>query len=95
MGTWPFYELGDLPSGYRARCARELSSRRLRHNKNRRVRPCLRDADYDKWAAGDLAVGDIHQPLHAATNADRGGTCQRVNAAPPDGNLYFVWDAAG
>jgi hypothetical protein len=36
----------------------------------------LRDSDYDKWgAAGDLAflihfVGDLHQPLHAATNAD-------------------------
>jgi hypothetical protein len=42
----------------------------------------LRDGNYDKWgAAGDLAflihfVGDIHQPLHTTTNADRGGTCQ-------------------
>ena len=43
------------------------------------------DLDYDKWgAADDLAflsrfVGDIHQPLHAVTNADLGGTCQQVN----------------
>jgi hypothetical protein len=58
----------------------------------------LRDRDYDKWgAAGDLAflihfVGDIHQPLHTATNADRGGTCQQVNVAPPEENLHYAWD---
>jgi hypothetical protein len=60
----------------------------------------LRDSDYDKWgAAGDLAflihfVGDIHQPLHTTTNADRGGTCQRVNVAPAEDNLHYVWDDA-
>ena len=60
----------------------------------------LRDGNYDKWgAAGDLAflihfVGDIHQPLHAATNADRGGTCQRVNVAPVEENLHYAWDDA-
>jgi hypothetical protein len=58
----------------------------------------LRDADYDKWgAADDLAflihfVGDIYQPLHTSTNADRGGTCQDVNVAPEEENLHFVWD---
>jgi S1/P1 Nuclease len=60
----------------------------------------LRDGNYDKWgAAGDLAflihfVGDIHQPLHAATNADRGGTCQQVNVAPAEANLHYAWDDA-
>jgi hypothetical protein len=60
----------------------------------------LRDGNYDKWsAAGDLAflihfVGDIHQPLHAATNADRGGTCQLVNVAPAEENLHHAWDDA-
>ena len=60
----------------------------------------LRDGNYDKWgAAGDLAflihfVGDIHQPLHAATNADRGGTCQRVNVEPVEENLHYAWDDA-
>jgi hypothetical protein len=45
----------------------------------------LRDDDYDKWgAAGDLAFlihfeGDIHQPLHTTTNADRRGACQAVS----------------
>jgi hypothetical protein len=60
----------------------------------------LREADYDKWAAkGDLAflvhfVGDIHQPLHAATDGDRGGTCQMVDVDPPERNLHYAWDDA-
>lgn len=60
----------------------------------------LRDGNYDKWgAAGDLAflihfVGDLHQPLHAATNADRGGTCQQVNVVPAEANLHYAWDDA-
>ena len=60
----------------------------------------LRDRNYDKWgAAGDLAflihfVGDIHQPLHTTTNADRGGTCQRVNVTPAEENLHYAWDDA-
>jgi hypothetical protein len=60
----------------------------------------LREGNYDKWgAAGDLAflihfVGDIHQPLHSITNADRGGTCQQVNVAPAEENLHYVWDDA-
>jgi hypothetical protein len=50
-------------------------------------------------AAGDLAflihfVGDIHQPLHTTTNADRGGTCQQVNFAPAEENLHYAWDDA-
>jgi S1/P1 Nuclease len=60
----------------------------------------LRHRDYDKWgAAGDLAflihfVADIHQPLHTATDGDRGGTCQAVEVVPPEKNLHLVWDDA-
>jgi hypothetical protein len=60
----------------------------------------LRDRDYDKWGAADALaflihfVGDIHQPLHTTTNADRGGTCQRVNVAPAEENLHYAWDDA-
>lgn len=46
-------------------------------------------------------VGDIHQPLHAADNGDRGGNSDRVEfrAALPDGldrpsNLHSAWDTA-
>jgi hypothetical protein len=50
-------------------------------------------------AAGDLAflihfVGDTHQPLYTTTNADRGGTCQRVNVTPAEENLHYAWDDA-
>jgi len=60
----------------------------------------LREGNYDKWGAkGDLAflihlVGDIHQPLHTTTNADRGGTCQQVNVVPAEKNLHYAWDDA-
>jgi hypothetical protein len=58
----------------------------------------LREKNYDKWEAkGDLAflihlVGEIHQPLHTTTNADRGGTCQQVNVVPAEKNLHYAWD---
>jgi S1/P1 Nuclease len=38
-------------------------------------------------------VGDIHQPLHAVSNADLGGLCERL--IPPVGqakNLHALWD---
>lgn len=42
-------------------------------------------------------VGDIHQPLHAADNDDRGGNDVRVSFALPGGqlrkvNLHSAWD---
>jgi hypothetical protein len=40
-------------------------------------------------------IGDIHQPLHAADNEDRGGNQLKVRL--PDGrtmNLHAAWDAA-
>ena len=58
----------------------------------------LKEANYDRWgAAGDLAflihfVGDIHQPLHAANDADRGGNCVTVESRSRETNLHAVWD---
>jgi S1/P1 Nuclease len=58
----------------------------------------LKDGNYDRWgASGDLAflihfVGDIHQPLHAATDADRGGNCVTVDSRSRETNLHAVWD---
>jgi hypothetical protein len=42
-------------------------------------------------------VGDVHQPLHAANNGDRGGNCEKlttiIHHAPFDtDNLHAVWD---
>jgi len=58
----------------------------------------LKERDYDRWgAAGDLAflihfVGDVHQPLHAANDADRGGNCIRVDSPLGARNLHAAWD---
>jgi hypothetical protein len=38
-------------------------------------------------------IGDVHQPLHDATDADEGGNCETVN--PPINeakNIHAVWD---
>ena len=58
----------------------------------------LKEGNYDRWgAAGDLAflihfVGDIHQPLHTANDADRGGNCVMVDSQPRAKNLHDAWD---
>jgi hypothetical protein len=39
-------------------------------------------------------LGDIHQPLHASTNADAGGNCIDVNGFSPSSQLHSVWDTA-
>jgi hypothetical protein len=58
----------------------------------------LKEGNYDRWgAAADLAflihlVGDIHQPLHAANDADRGGNCVMVDSHPQAKDLHAAWD---
>ena len=58
----------------------------------------LKRASYDRWgAAGDLAflihfVGDLHQPLHAANDADQGGNCVAVDSRSSANELHAVWD---
>ena len=37
-------------------------------------------------------AGDIHQPLHCATDADAGGNCVNVVGFEPMLNLHAVWD---
>jgi hypothetical protein len=41
-------------------------------------------------------VGDLHQPLHAADHADRGGNCILLFPAPNvrEANLHAYWDVA-
>jgi hypothetical protein len=88
--------LQDTPADMAARCPNGNCVTAKIDEYTRR----LRDRDYDKWGAdGDLAflihfVGDVHQPLHAAGNSDRGGTCQPVEVTPPEKNLHFAWDEA-
>jgi hypothetical protein len=37
-------------------------------------------------------IGDMHQPLHAADNGDRGGNEDHVQVAGHASNLHHVWD---
>lgn len=40
-------------------------------------------------------VGDLHQPLHAADNHDKGGNCVRLSLGGPRTiNLHSYWDTA-
>jgi hypothetical protein len=39
-------------------------------------------------------VGDLHQPLHASDNGDRGGNDVRVVLARKRTNLHALWDTA-
>jgi hypothetical protein len=39
-------------------------------------------------------VGDIHQPLHASTDADAGGNCIKAQGLPQGSQLHQVWDTA-
>jgi hypothetical protein len=38
-------------------------------------------------------IGDLHQPLHASDNGDRGGNAIRVRLDGRDTNLHAVWDS--
>jgi hypothetical protein len=39
-------------------------------------------------------LGDIHQPLHAATNADAGGNCVEAIGFGDSDELHAVWDTS-
>jgi hypothetical protein len=39
-------------------------------------------------------LGDIHQPLHVATNADAGGNCEKTTGFPGSMELHASWDTA-
>ncbi|MCP1231534.1 S1/P1 nuclease [Acetobacter indonesiensis] len=40
-------------------------------------------------------IGDLHQPLHAADNHDKGGNCVRLSlGGPRTTNLHSYWDTA-
>jgi S1/P1 Nuclease len=96
--AWHFIDicLQDQQSDVPARCADgNCATAKIDEYAKR-----LKDGNCDKWGAdGDLAflihlVGDIHQPLHAATDADKGGNCIRVESHPRAQNLHAAWDTA-
>jgi S1/P1 Nuclease len=92
---WHFIDicLQDQRSEEPARCpARDCVTAKIDEYIDR-----LKAGNYDQWGAdGDLTflihlVGDIHQPLHAATDADRGGNC--ITAAWDTAVVYRLEDS--
>jgi hypothetical protein len=86
--------LQDLRTDVAARCpGGNCVTRKIDEYANR-----LKEGHYDRWGAnGDLAflihfVGDIHQPLHAANDADKGGNCVAVDSHSRARDLHAVWD---
>src|SRR6201999_2917367 len=57
--------------------------------------PNPKDSEIDALRYLVHFVGDVHQPLHAVSDADLGGNCEHID--PPIGdaqNLHALWDGA-
>jgi hypothetical protein len=97
-GSWHYIDLTlqDTPSDIPLRCKdRDCAPARIRLFA---AQLRSRNAEY-RWSNLDALrylvhfVGDIHQPLHAISDADLGGNCERLD--PPVGeakNLHALWD---
>jgi nuclease S1 len=96
-GRWHFINicLQDARSEIRRRCSEGncVTDKIDEYSKR------LKDGNYDRWgAAGDLAflihfVGDVHQPLHAADDADDGGNCIHIDSRLRADTLHKAWDS--
>ncbi len=102
LGRWHFDDIPLCGEADYARycpggaCASAQLARHVEMLTNRRV-PIYRRNEALKWAVH--LMGDIHQPLHAATHGDRGGNTVQVSFFgerdnPPYGsmNLHAIWD---
>jgi hypothetical protein len=101
-GSWHYDDipLCDSPEYAKycrgGRCASAQLAHQIEVLGDSRARPRARNEAL-KWVVH--LIGDIHQPLHAATHADRGGNVVQVSffgerENPPYGtlNLHAVWD---
>jgi len=95
---WHFIDLclQDRPSDLAARCPNgDCVVAQVNQFAQR-----LRSRSYDHWGGvGDLAfeihlIGDLFQPLHAATDYDLGGNCEKVLSPLRARNLHNAWDDA-
>jgi len=89
-GSWHYIDLAiqDTPAEIPARCLHDDCA-------TLRIRLFAHPKDLDQLRYLVHLVGDLHQPLHAISNADLGGNCEHVS--PPvetATNLHAVWDGA-
>ena len=93
---WHFINLcrQDTPADEQARCPNGAC---LTARIDRFVNDLRSGKKDGKWDSADqLAfvinfMGEIHQPLHAITNADEGGKCFGVIASEPANALHSLW----
>jgi len=78
----------DLSAGPASGCSRAMPRRNCVTRENRRIFQAPERRSYDRLerqrrsGVSDPFVGDIHQPLHAANDEDRGANCVPVDRAP-------------
>jgi hypothetical protein len=96
--TTPLWHYNDVPVCEKAKLADYCPDGNCASEKTKKYVKVLSDSDSTLEEQADAVkfivhmVGDIHQPLHAADNLDRGGNLVKVNF---DGNrikLHQAWD---
>lgn len=97
-GTWHYIDLTlqDKKNGFAKRCENDdcvtVRIRLFREQlAGKRKDPRWTDAEALKFVVH--FVGDLQQPLHASSDADQGGNCERLDP-PVDTarNLHALWD---
>ncbi|MGE0717559.1 MAG: S1/P1 nuclease [Alphaproteobacteria bacterium] len=86
IGAGPYVARQHCPKGA---CSVAALGRFTATLRDRRASPAAR-AEALKWVVH--LVGDMHQPLHAGDDGDRGGNDVKVRIGERETNLHAVWD---
>jgi hypothetical protein len=97
--SWHYIDIGlfENPSNMAARCPQGncIVAKMNQYLSNlKQHRPDGAWPEYKQLEFLLHFAGDIHQPLHCATNADAGGNCVNVAGFESFRNLHAVWDIA-
>jgi hypothetical protein len=95
-GSWHYVDIPISASGYDAKrdcpqndCILAQIEREMSILRDKRLAPPVR-TEALKFLIH--FIGDIHQPLHASDNGDRGGNEVRVYVGRRKTNLHSLWD---
>lgn len=95
-GEWHYIDLAlqDSKKDIKRRCADEncVTARIEMFEKQLAKRTPTGLSDRDALRYLIHLVGDIAQPLHAASNADLGGNCEQIRPVGEAKNLHALWD---
>lgn len=96
-GPWHYIDIGlfEGPANMAARCplGNCIVAKMTQYLSN--LREHQADGSWPEFKELEFLLhfaGDIHQPLHCATDADAGGNCVKVAGFEPLNNLHAVWD---